>query len=323
MAFDAGGVLDTTVSRVGQVNGAGDPLALFLEVFSGEVLAQFEKTQQFKERHYIRSIASGKSAQFPVIGRAQAQYQTPGQYLDGQEINQNAMVISIDQLLVSTVFIADIDEAMNHYDIRSKYSAELGRILAQKFDINVACNFIKAARASAAVADGVGGSVMTNSAMATDVNVLTSALFASAQAMDEKFIPPTERYAFVRPAQFYALAQNTTLINKFLGGEGSIAKGEIETVAGFPIVKTNNLPSTDLTTDTTVSPSAQANFTNTVACVSHKDAVGTVKLRDMSMESDREIRRQGWFFIAKYLCGHGILRPECAIELATATAPTT
>jgi hypothetical protein len=62
MAFDAGGVMDTTVSRIGQTNGAGDPLALFLKVFSGEVLAQFEKDTQFKERHFVRSIKSGKSA---------------------------------------------------------------------------------------------------------------------------------------------------------------------------------------------------------------------------------------------------------------------
>jgi hypothetical protein len=215
------------------------------------------------------------------------------------------------------VFIADIDDAMTHFDVRGKYSMELGRILARKFDFNVAANFILAARAAATITGENGGSQITNANMATDVNVLTSALFASAQTLDEKWVPKEGRQAFVRPAQFYALAQNTNLINKFLGGEGSIAKGEIETVAGFPIIKSTNIPSTNVSADATVSPSAQGDFTKTVAAVNIPDAVGTVKLLDVSMESDREIRRQGWFFVAKYAVGHGVLRPEAAIELST------
>jgi len=48
-----------------------------------------------------------------------------------------------------------------------------------------------------------------------------------------------------------------------------------------------------------------------------KEAVGTVKLLDLAMESEYDIRRQGTLMVAKYAMGHGILRPECAIELAT------
>jgi len=316
MSFDASGVLDSTTSRIGQVNGSGDPLAIFLEVFGGEVLAQFEKDTMFKDRHFVRSISSGKSAQFPVIGRASAAYHTPGQYLDGSVIDMAQKIISIDGLLTSTTFIDDLDDAMAHFEVRSRYVKELGLKLAVLFDRNVAGNFAVAARTSATITGEAGGSRITNSAMATDVNVLTSAIFASAQTLDEKWIPKEDRQAFVRPAQFYALAQNTNLINKFLGGEGSIAKGEIETVAGFPIIKSTNIPSTNLTSDATTSPSAQADYTYTVALVNHKDAVGTVKLLDVAVEADREVRRQGWFFVAKYAAGHGTLRPEAAIELA-------
>jgi hypothetical protein len=284
-------------------------------VFSGEVLAQFEKDTQFKDRHYVRSIKSGKSAQFPVIGRATAAYHTPGQYLDGSAINMAEKIITIDGLLTATTFIDDLDEAMNHYDVRSRYSEELSRVLARQFDANVAAVFALAARASATITGEAGGTQIQNTAMATDVNVLTSALFTSAQTLDEKWVPKENRQAFVLPAQFYALAQNTNLVNKFLGGEGSIAKGEIDTVAGFPIVKTTNVPTTNLTSNATYSPSAQGNFDTTVALVNHRDSVGTVKLLDVSMESDREVRRQGWFFVAKYACGHGVLRPEGAVEL--------
>ena len=42
--------------------------------------------------------------------------------------------------------IAEIDEAMNHYDVRAPYSTEIGRALGNKFSRNVACVSVLAAR---------------------------------------------------------------------------------------------------------------------------------------------------------------------------------
>jgi hypothetical protein len=44
--------------------------------------------------------------------------------------NVSERVITIDDLLLASVFIALIDEAKNHYDFRSIYSKEVGRALA-------------------------------------------------------------------------------------------------------------------------------------------------------------------------------------------------
>jgi len=41
-------------------------------------------------------------------------------------------------------------------------------------------------------------------------------------------------------------------------------------------------------------------------------------LMDLGLESEYDIRRQGTLFVAKYAMGHGVLRPEAAIELALA-----
>ena len=60
-------------------------------------------------------------------------------------------------------------------------------------------------------------------------------------------------------------------------------------------------------------------FRNTFGIVSHSAAVGTVKLLDLATESEYQIERQGTLFVAKYAMGHGVLRPECAIELASVT----
>ena len=63
----------------GSVNSAGSRTALFLKVFAGEVLATFEEANVMKALHTIRTISSGKSAQFIVTGAASSRYHTPGE----------------------------------------------------------------------------------------------------------------------------------------------------------------------------------------------------------------------------------------------------
>ena len=57
---------NATVSRLGQTNGSGDVNSLFLKVWSGEVLATFMRENKILGMTQVRSISSGKSAQFPV-----------------------------------------------------------------------------------------------------------------------------------------------------------------------------------------------------------------------------------------------------------------
>lgn len=307
---------DTTVSRTGQINGAGDALALFLKVFSGEVLTEFERTVLFSDKHFIRQITSGKSAQFPLIGAASSRYHTPGKWIDGTKIDHAEKVITIDDLLIADTFIANIDEAMNHYDVRGPYSQELGRELAQAFDKNVARVMVLAARAANPLTSRPGGTRISNANMDTDKDALRTALFSAAQKLDEKNVPAEDRTAFFRPAQFYIMAQDTTLINKFYGETGGdLGKGTLNTVAGFPIVKSNNVPAADDSANTDVHTKYRANFSTTQGIVSHKMAAGTVKLMDLAMDAAYEPRRQGTFMVAKYAVGHDWLRPECAVEL--------
>ena len=51
------------------------------------------------------------------------------------------------------------------------------------------------------------------------------------------------------------------------------------------------------------------------ALVMTKDAVATVKLMDMSVESEYQINRQGTLIVSKYAMGHNVLRPACAVAL--------
>lgn len=50
---------NATPSRIGQIKGTGDTRALFLKVFSGEVLTTFNAKTIMKEKTRTRSITSG------------------------------------------------------------------------------------------------------------------------------------------------------------------------------------------------------------------------------------------------------------------------
>ena len=315
---------NATASRLGAINGAvanyAEQNAMFLKVFGGEVMTAFEENNVMKDLHVSRTISSGKSAQFPVTGKANAAYHVVGTPLLGtQNIKHAERVINIDDVLIADTFIADIDDAKNHYDIRSEYSRLLGMALAKKFDEQTMRVVGLAARASTTVTGGSGGSAITSANSGTSGADMAAAIFDAAQALDEKDVPQDGRYALVKPAQYYNLVQTTNVINRDWGGAGVYAEGEVLKVAGIHIVKSNNVPSTNVASATAgTNNTYHGNFSTTTGLVFQREAIGTVKLMDLTVEQtsgDYNIMYQGTLMAAKYLLGHGILRPECAVEI--------
>ena len=236
-----------TVSNIGQNAGSGSTTASFLKVFSGEVITAFETANSTLDKHLVRTISSGKSAQFPIVGKASASYHTAGNEITGGSINHNERTISIENLLIAPVFIAKIDEAMSHYDVRSIYSKELGRALANQMDKHVYQNLILNSRGGAASPQAAGQQI-TDADFATNATSAAASIFSAAQKLDENDVPADDRYCAVSPAVYYNLIQATTVINRDWGGSGSYSDGKVLKVAGIIIIPTNNLPSTNITT---------------------------------------------------------------------------
>jgi len=57
----------------------------------------------------------------------------------------------------------------------------------------------------------------------------------------------------------------------------------------------------------------------TRALVMTTDAVCTVKLMDLAVESEYQINRQGTLMVSRYAMGHNVLRPACAVGLHAIT----
>lgn len=300
--------------------------AMFLKVFTGEVLTAFEETNVMKDLHLMRTITHGKSASFPATWKASARYHTPGTPILGQhQIKHNERIIKIDDLLISDVFIYDLDEAKNHYDVRQIYTKELGAALAREFDKKTLRVAVLNAREAATVEGGFGGSVVKNTAAASDGEVLAGMAFTANQIFDEKDVPENDRYLIVKPAQYYLMAQTTKLLNRDWGGSGVYADGKILKVAGLSIVKSNNVPAGENIAAATTGENNPyyGDFTDTVAIAMQRQAIGTVKLKDLALQktgNDFEVMYQGTLFVAKYAMGHGFLRPECSVEISKAEA---
>ena len=312
---------NATVSRLGQANELGDVTALFLKVFAGEVLTAFETSTIMKSLTRQRAIQSGKSASFPAIYKADAAYHTPGAEIVGTAIPHNEVVISIDDLLISDAFIANIDDAMNHYDVRSPYSNELGLALALAFDKNVSRNVIRAARGPALFTGDTGGSQIVDADGDTSATSLAGSIWTGKQTLEESDVPvdSTQVNCVLKPAQWYLLAQEPTLVlNHDIGGEGSYARGMFEMIGGVVVAKSNALPwGTDDSANANIPADYRLDMSNTVGAVFTEAAAATVQLLGLGMESEYDIRRQGTLMVAKYAVGHGPLLNKCAVEIAT------
>ena len=323
---------NATPVSVGRVNASGTEDALFLKVFAGEVLTSFDRASKTTGQEMVRSISSGKSATFPVMGRIDAAYHTAGAEINGSDVNHNEKVITINDLLTSSVFLSNIEEAKNHWDVRSAYSAEIGRALAFVKDKHVLQTIGLVSQAAANVSDsgyGAGSTVtntdIANATAATSANGFITALFDCAKNLDNNYVPSEGRKCFLDPEMYYKLANATNAINVDFSGRGSIAEGKVTKIAGIELVPMAHFVKDDVgTSDVDAGQTAtggtpqSVNLTNYEGLVSHPSAVGTVKLMDLAVESEYDIRRQGTLMVAKYAMGHGVLRPEAAVGIKEA-----
>ena len=340
-----------TPSRLGQIAKAGDADALFLKVFANEVLTTFEETNVMKDLHTVRTISSGKSAQFPTMGKATAKYHTPGEDVfetnNGTEyvsmISHKERVINIDDVLIAATSIANIDELKNHYDVRSAYSTELGRALSKRFDLATLRTLVAASQVDAAgranpdAGQGIKIDLGTTTGAPADLSSaanLIQTFRLIAQKLDEQDIPSEDRFVVLTPELYYLLAgSDNAAINRDFSGAGSIASGKVLELVGLKIFSSTHL--SDITTNDTTADDTNAKNNpfddadgssagkgyldaslDTLKFVAgHKSAIGTVKLMDLAVESEYSIPKQATLMLAKYAMGHGILRPEGAVSV--------
>ncbi|BDY05395.1 hypothetical protein [Ferrimonas sp. YFM] len=336
--------LDQTVTRLGQNQNVGSPRALFLKKFAGEVLTQFRPNCLGLQLTRVRNITEGRAATFPLIGRTGAKYHKPGQLVQGDKIPQTEITVTIDDFAISPVFISEIDEAMNHYEVRSQYTKECSDALAELVDRNIFRMVAKVGLVgNRAEADTAGAVTLPDDTFVApftlgagkelDGNSLVDALY-KVRTRFRRANMTHEIVAVFAPEQFEALvnvsgkAGNMAWINRdFTDSTQSTEAGSMK-IAGITIYESNNLPKSNesagindpepLASESGRTAAYRGDYSRIVGLVFAKDCVATVKLKDIAIVHEDEPLRLGHTIMAKMAVGHNILRHQCACAILRA-----
>ena len=318
----------TGISNPGQNLSAGDRDALFMKVFSGEVLTAFARNTVMMSRHQVRTIDHGKSASFAIMGRTRAKYLAPGNSLDDQrkKFEHAEKVISIDGLLTADCLITDIDDAMNHYDVRVEYSRQLGEALAQSADCAIINELANMAAKDATVKEnipdnGTGAEKVQGTGKAFEFetgldlsqsadygNKIIEGLLAARAAFTKNYVPMGDRYCLLTPEGYSALIKALMPDSANYQALFDPNSGKLQTICGFEVIEVPHLLNDGVDGKHTLNKKLAT--AKLQGIVFHRSAVGTVKLKDLAMERARRAEYQADQIIAKYAMGHGGLRPE-------------
>ena len=256
MAFQSS-VNPSQLTQLGQANLAGDTRALYLKLFSGEMFKGFQRNTIARDLVMKRTLKNGKSLQFIYTGRTKSEFHTPGNSILGDSNNAPPVAektITVDDLLISSAFVYDLDETLSHYDLRSEISRKIGYALAEKYDRLIFRAITRGARAASPItASGYvepGGTQVrvgttANASDAYSSTALVNAFYDAAAAMDEKGSSQDGRVGVLNPRQYYALIQavgSNGLINRDVQGSALQGGEGIVEIAGIKIYKSMNIP---------------------------------------------------------------------------------
>jgi len=250
---------NASLTRPGANNGGADARALYLKLFSGEMFKGFQNNAIARDLVMKRTLKNGKSLQFIYTGHTKAEYHVPGQSILG---NSDAAppvaekTITVDDLLISSAFVYELDETLAHYELRGEISKKIGYALAEKYDRLIFRSIAKGARLASPITKSgfvePGGtqiqltrSGVTNATAAYDSECLINGFYDAAAALDEKGVSSDGRVGVLNPRQYYELIQavgSNGLVNRDEQGD-SLQKGNgIIEIAGIKIYKSMNIP---------------------------------------------------------------------------------
>jgi hypothetical protein len=224
-------------------------------------------------------------------------------------------------MVFDSIFVADFDELLNHYDVRGPYATQLGQSLGSLQAKRIASMHILASR-STAKQDQPTPSYSWDANMKTSATALETAYFAAVQFLHENDISGAEVQSRLPWAQVLLMARNIGLqatdVSRPEAGSGNRVSGTLGQVAGISTMGTNFIPKINVNTG----PSKyQGDFSTTVGHIGNRMAVGSLERKAMQLTVKQQEERLGTIMIASQLNGHGILRGECSYELATAVRP--
>ena len=246
-----------SVTMPGAAQSTGDRRALYLKLFSGEMFKGFQHNAIARDLIMKRTLKNGKSLQFIYTGRTKAEFHTPGNSILGNSDGAPPVAektITVDELLISSAFLYELDETLAHYDLRSEISRKIGYALAEKYDRLAFRAITRGARQASPITKTnfvePGGTQIRVGATTNDSDAyvpanLINAFYDAAAALDEKGVSTDGRVAVLNARRYYELIQQTGdngLVNRDAQGTSRQSGNGIVEIAGIKIYKSMNIP---------------------------------------------------------------------------------
>mgnify|MGYP003109246123 FL=1 len=297
--------------------------ATAIKVFSGEVFNAFNSSSIFRGLVRSYDMRGQKAKQFLLTGKLSAGYHVPGTPILGDAgLKSNEKTIVMDDLLVASQFVYDLDEILSQWSARSEISKQIGEALATHYDQRIARVLTNASAEASAVTGEPGGfRVQLGANNEYNAQALVDGFFEAASVLDERNAPQEGRVAVLNPRQYHSLVSSvdTGILNRDLGStQGSLNSGEgLYSIAGISIRKSNNLPflAGTVAAVTGENNTYNGDFTNTCGLLFHREAAGVVQSIAPSIETTSgsfRVQYQGDLIVGKLAMGCGSLRTSVA-----------
>jgi hypothetical protein len=329
------------------LNKGGDDQALALEMAMNTMLEQFYAQRVFYDNtgtiYQRKATGSGKSWQFEWLADGpEAEEFTPGDEMLGQEYEFDDGNVTVDKPLVAHKAIRRDQQLMAHWDVLEPLIRQNTRKVAEKLDTRIAVTLINAANTAAATKNGFtvhpGGNAVTRSGHATIAaaypNTVTGAkafrddAYQLARLQDEDNVPKDGRYMFVQPYIKQVLFQDTALFDKDLTGvPGDLNRRVLGNLAGYWLIESNRIPTTNITAGVEPNSKYQGDFTvasatglpAAVTCCGARDGMSAIaEVEQLALHSHLKYFEfnMAWRTYTGVINGYGVLHPQAAGVIA-------
>jgi len=315
---------------IGSNNGTGDgslptqsvDRELFFKKLSTDVLRYFQSTNIAKALVTNRSIDSGKSEAFPVVGNSTAQeIANDASELDIRSIKSTEREIAIGNMTVAHSWITDLDSAMVHYDAKAAHTESIGRSLATLVDKRVIAEVIAASGiVDAATASTYGLRDFDDDIYTQPTDILIADVADGAkvyQAMASMNVEYVDKdivgspVYLLRPQSYFSLLNNPANTGLTWVNDPFAMSGKVPQVLGRTVMTSPHFPAY---TGVAGAPVAG----ETVGLLFSKESVGVLELLSISMRSDYIPLRLANLMVGKLALGYGVLNHGCAIGMNAA-----
>lgn len=327
-----------TLHTPGQNNATGDTLATFKTVHSGLIAHQFQAGLVAAPSIINRAYPRGyKALELKFHDAVDPAYFTPGNDIfDDAGYTGNTALgtkdILLSKRLLKAGVIDDLDRLQADFDAQ-KEDARAIREGLQRADEKLTYRAILAA----AMRNGSGSDEYTNEPDLDDYGTTSGALntvltglsrtakgdalketvYLAKETLDQANAPDEGRIMAVRPEVYTLLlsATDKEWINRdWADNNGSLATGKFMMAAGFRVVRSSNIPTTDLTGDGANQAELNLDATNTIGTFYTKEAAVRAMAMNVSYDAWYHKDKRANVYVAEMAAAYGSYRRECAIH---------